>query len=229
MESRFELFPSGTYHPCCAKAVTILENAHFTASSFLSTFESERQGARGTTSDNQQDLLRAMLTFASSGLDSMIKQLVTDALPAVIDRREGAQEQFRKFVEGRLRRADGPDYSFVAGVMANPDPCLYLVGALVKHLTSRSLQSVEEVLRVGSYFDIPSPPLIPDPDATKKIFSARNEIVHEMDIDFERSNRNRRPRKVRDMTAKTNALFAVAQRFLKEVDQRLRDDQNQSP
>ena len=224
MESNFEHYPSGPYHPNCDKAVTILNNAHLAASSFLNTFEASRKGAKGTTTDNEQDLLRAMLTFASSGLDSMIKQLVRDALPKVIDLREGAQEQFRRFVEGRLRRGDGPNYSFVAGVMANPNPRLYLVIALVEHLTSRSLQSVEEVLRVGSYFDIPSPPLIPNPDATRKIFSARNEIVHEMDIDFERSNRNRRPRKVRDMKAKTGDLFEIALRFLEEVDQRLHTD-----
>jgi len=31
-----------------------------------------------------------MLVFACSGLDSMIKQLIRDALPTVIDKNEGA-------------------------------------------------------------------------------------------------------------------------------------------
>ncbi|MCY4571239.1 MAG: hypothetical protein OXF01_00445 [Gemmatimonadetes bacterium] len=162
-----------------------------------------------------------MLTFASSGLDSMIKQLVRDTLAEVINLREGAQAQFKEFVERRLRRGDAPDYSFVAGVMASPDPRKHLVDGLVVHLTSRSLQSVEEVLRVGSYFDIPSQKLIPDRNGAREIFSARNQIVHEMDIDFERPNRNRRPRKLQDMKAKTQALFHVAHQFLTEVDARL--------
>lgn len=221
MESKFEAFPGGSYHSGCDGATTILRSAHLTASSFLDTFEMSRKGARGTTTDKQQDLLRAMLTFASSGLDSMIKQLVGDALAEVIDLREGAQAQFQEFVEGRLRRGEGPDYRFVARVMASPNPRQSLVDSLVEHLTSRSLQSVEEVLRVGSYFDIPSQELIPDPKAAKKIFLARNPIVHEMDIDFETPNRNRRPRKLMDMKAKTLALFEVAHRFLTEVDARL--------
>lgn len=159
--------------------------------------------------------------FASSGLDSMIKQLVTDALPDVIDLHVGAQDQFRKFVERRLSKGDGPDYAFVAGVMADANPRHRLVEELVKDLTSRSLQSVEEVLKVGSYFDIRSEDIIPDIPSTREIFSARNQIVHEMDIDFDRSNRNRRPRKVRDMKAKTTAVFEMAQRFLVAVDSRL--------
>lgn len=223
MESRFEALPDGSYHGRCDKATTILRNAHLTASSFLSTFETDRKArkARGTTTDQEQDLLRAMLTFASSGLDSMIKQLVRDTLSEVIGLREGAQAQFKEFVERRLRRGDTPDYAFVAGVMASPDPRKHLVDGLVEHLTSRSLQSVEEILRVGSYFDIPSEKLIPDPNGIRKIFSARNEIVHEMDIDFERPNRNRRPRKLKDMKTKTQALFHVAHQFLTEVDARL--------
>ena len=159
--------------------------------------------------------------FASSGLDSMIKQLVRDALPEVIDHRLGAQDQFRKFVERRLRRGDGPDYAFVAGVMADANPRHRLVEELVNYLTSRSLQSVEEVLKVGSYFDIRSADIIPDIPSTREIFSVRNQIVHEMDIDFDRPNRNRRPRKVRDMKAKTTAVFEMAQRFLVAVDAHL--------
>ena len=169
-------------------------------------------------------MLRAMLTFASSGLDSMIKQLVRDALPEVISVREGAQDNFQKFVERRIRRGDGPDYAFVAAVMADPNPRNHLVDRLVRHLTSSSLQSVDEIRRVGSYFDIPSQALIPDPNAAKQIFAARNQIVHEMDIDFERPNRNRRPRRVQDMQDNTQALFEVAHRFLTEVNARLSSD-----
>jgi hypothetical protein len=230
MKSRFEPYPEGSYHPCCDKATTILQSAHRTASSFLDTFGRTRKarGARGTPTDQEHDLLRAMLTFASSGLDSMIKQLVRDALPKVIDLREGAQDNFQEFVDRRLRRGDGPNYAFVAAVMADPNPRKHLLDGLVRDLTSSSLQSVDGILRVGSYFDIPSPKLIPDANAAREIFAARNEIVHEMDIDFERPNRNRRPRKVQDMEDKTQALFEIAHRFLTEVNTRLIDDEQAS-
>ena len=58
----------------------ILCSAHDAASSFLDTFNKVREArqAKGTPTDEEQDLLRAMLLFATAGLDSMVKQLVTD-------------------------------------------------------------------------------------------------------------------------------------------------------
>ena len=227
-DSAFEGYPGGTYHPCCSGAVSILKSAHDTASYLAGVHgyldmqaESAPTGEQAEFTARNEELLRAMLTFASSGVDAMIKQLVRDALPDVINLRDGAQERFRQFVEKRLQRGEGPDYSFVAGVIADSNPRGRLVGDLVDDLSSRSLQSVDAILRVGSFFDIPSRDLIPEPLVTKAIFSARNQIVHEMDIDFARSDRNRRAREYSDMEAHTQALFEVAHRFLTEVNARL--------
>lgn len=40
---------------------------------------------------------------------------------------------------------------------------------------------MEEVLKVGSYCDIRSEDIIPEIPAAREIFSARNQIIHEMD------------------------------------------------
>jgi hypothetical protein len=60
----------------CDKAYSIFTTAHSTAASFLTAFNKSRQtkGGKGTTTDEEQDLLRAMLIFASAGLDALIKQ-----------------------------------------------------------------------------------------------------------------------------------------------------------
>lgn len=226
--SAFEGYPDDAYHPRCRGAVSILRSAHDTASYLAGVHgylemqvESAPTGEQAEFTAQNEELLRAMLTFASSGVDAMIKQLVRDALPEVINLRDGAEESFRQFVEKRLQRGGGPDYSFVAGVIADANPRGRLVGDLVDDLTSRSLQSVDEILRVGSFFDIPSKDLIPEPAVTRGIFSARNQIVHEMDIDFARSDRHRRAREYADMEGHTQALFKVAHRFLTEVNARL--------
>ena len=173
----------------------------------------------------KEDVLRAMLTFASSGLDSMIKQLVVNALPIVIDHHGGARPEFQKFVERRLRKGDEGhlDNKFIASALVSRDPRGHLVGRFVQHLTSRSLQSVEQIQRVGAAFDIKSNVLTPDMNALKAVFDARNQIVHEMDVDFTDPSRHRRPRTDSDMVDKTNALFEVSLHFLDEVDQRLPD------
>jgi NADH dehydrogenase FAD-containing subunit len=64
--------------------------------------------AKGTPTDEKQDLLRAMLIFATAGLDSMVKQLITDALPSVIEIDLGATAMFKKYVERRLEKQRPP-------------------------------------------------------------------------------------------------------------------------
>jgi hypothetical protein len=71
------------------KASVIICNTYETACSFLDAFETIRKNrsARGGSTDEEQDLLRAMLIFSTSGLDSMFKQLIKDVLPEVIKRK----------------------------------------------------------------------------------------------------------------------------------------------
>lgn len=218
---RLAHYPSSDYRTECQKALNVLRSAHATASTLLTVHDvlAERNATF------KEDVLRAMLTFASSGLDSMIKQLVREALPIVIDNREGAQQEFQKFVERRLRKGkEGHlDNEFIAGVLVRRDPRRHLVEQFVERLSSKSLQSVEGIQRVGAAFDIGSNILIPDRHALKEVFEARNQIVHEMDVDFTDAGRHRRPRTDDDMKEKTNALFEVSLRFLDAVDERLPD------
>ena len=92
---------------------------------------------------------------------------------------------------------------------------------MVEELTSNSLQSTEELLRVASYFDIPSQEITKDPQKLSDIFLARNQIVHEMDVDLSRTNRNRRSRTRQLILDYTNEIFHISKTFLDEVDKRL--------
>lgn len=201
----------------------ILCSAHDAASSFLDIFEATRETrkAKGTPTDEEQNLLRAMLVFAGAGLDSMIKQLVRDALSLTIDRSRGAEENLKTFISKRLARQNTLDPSFLSSVLASRDPRDVLVSELIDDLISQSLQSKEQVLRVASYFDIPSAALAPDLSLLERIFRARNEIVHEMDVDFAQTNRNRRPRRKAEMIRHTTEILRLANAFLIEVDRGL--------
>lgn len=221
--TRFAHYPGRPVHDQPWNGYLILRNSHDAAGSFLDTFESVRQTrrARGAPTDEEQDLLRAMLSFASAGLDSMVKQLVRDCLADIVGAQEGAFENFRGFVEKRLARSSPIDQRFVASVLTHTNPRAKLVEELVAELTSFSLQSRDQLLRVASFFDVPSHTLCTDLVALKRIFDARNQIAHEMDIDFSQPNRNRRPRAKQRMIDDTNALFQVADNFLRAVDGRL--------
>ncbi len=216
-------YPQRPIAGSCQNAYIISRRSLDAASSFLDTFvavRKERQ-AIGTPTDEEQDLLRGMLVFSCAGLDSLVKQLIREALPSVIDQAAGAEEMFRVFIERRLSRGDKFDHRLLADVLAERDPRARLARELVRDLTSGSLQSKEELFRAASYFDIPTHVLTSSPDLVQEIFEARNQIVHEMDIDFGQSNRNCRPRRKKAFIDYSKEVFRLGGVFLAEVDRRL--------
>jgi hypothetical protein len=223
-DSKFKHYPTRPTATECQNAFTILCNAHDTASSLLEAFtvvRAERQ-AKGTPTDEEQDLLRACIVFAGAGLDSMTKQLIADALPAVVERSPGAETMFKQHV-GRhmLRDATGElAPATLAEILADRDPRNYLIRRLIHDLTSGSLQSAEEVMRIASYFDIPSRDLEIEVKFAQEIFGARNQIVHEMDVHFDQVNRNRRSRTRAKVVSYTNEILRIASVLLTEVDAR---------
>lgn len=112
-------------------AHSILAAAHRTTDAFADAFDIVRSSrkAKGAPTDEEQDLLRAMLLFAGAGLDSMIKQLTRDALSRVLERDLGAQKLFQEFIERRLRQRETGaerivtlDTKFVAYILSDPSP-----------------------------------------------------------------------------------------------------------
>jgi hypothetical protein len=224
MTTLFKHYPGELKSGHCENAHFIICSAHDAASSFLDTFKTVRttRKAKGTPTDEEQDLLRAMLLFATAGLDSMVKQLVTDALPNVIDNDLGATEMFKQYVERRLEKNDRLDRRFLADIIADRNPRKRMLDQLVLDLTSKSLQSTDQLLKTAAFFNIPSAVLCNNPADLTRIFAARNQITHEMDVDFEQSNRSRRPRAKASMTTFTNEIFKTAAIFLAEVDRKVR-------
>jgi len=206
-------------------AYLVLKYSHDTARSFLKSFESIRKNrsAKGAATDEEQDLLRAMLIFASAGLDSMLKQLIKDVLPFVIEDNIGARLQFKNYVEKKLIQkstisSPNIDIKLLSDILVETSPKKALKQKLLDDLTSDSIQSKDQLLKVAAFFGITPDALSIDAKKLKEVFDVRNQIAHEMDIDFKQPNRNRVPRSRDDMVEKTNILLQVADNFLKSVD-----------
>lgn len=219
MPSLFNHYPDRPGCEECQNAHLILQYAHDASSAFLDSFEKVRRArnARGTPTDEEQDLLRAMLVFSTAGLDSMVKQLIKNALPRVINISPGAASMFKKFIVRQLKRGDPVNHNFLAEALSTPFPRRKLIKDLVDDLTRDSLQSVDQLLNAAAYFDIKSVDICRDLDRLRNIFKTRNQIVHEMDIDMEQANRNRQPRAKRFMVDSTNQIFSVSNNFLINV------------
>lgn len=223
MATLFQNYPVKPKGSECDASYTILRNSHDASSSFLDIFEKTRKArkAKGAPTDEEQDLLRAMLAFACAGLDAMIKQLIRDTLPLIINQSKGAGEKFRNFIEKRLYKGEEIDHKLIAEVLCDVAPRDRLITVLINELTSNSLQSADAVFRAGSFFNIPSAEIFKDASKLKTVFEARNEIIHEMDVDFNQSNRNRRPRSKKSMIDNTNLIFCVSNNFLKKAEHKL--------
>ena len=164
-----------------------------------------------------------MLVFASAGLDSMIKHLVKDALPTAIKNDPAIHDIFlEKFVERKIKQGEQPDYKIMADVLVAENPIDRMITMWVNDLTAKSLQSADELFKIASYFDIKSNIISKEPNKLKEVFRIRNEIIHEMDIDFSQEHRNRTPRQRDEMIEATNRLLKVCKTFLKAVDDKLK-------
>lgn len=207
-----------------------LQNSYFilqysinTSSSFLDIFNETRtrRHARGTPTDEEQDLLRAMLLFSSSGLDSMVKQMITDCLSKIIANYDGALAVFQSFVERKLRKEETMNHKYFAEIIITEDPKQFLIKELIYHLKSDSIQSSDQLLKVFSFFDIPSSDITKDIQMLRSIFNVRNQIAHEMDIDFNQPNRNRIPRRKDKMIEYSKFLLSLSSHILMLIDKKL--------
>lgn len=229
MSANLKNIPCRTKTEITQLAYLILNHTYDTSKSFLSIFESIRKTrkAKGTARNDEQDLLRAMLLFASAGLDSMVKQLIRDTLPIIIGRDAGAHKEFEKFVLKELHvksiesSLGALNLKTLASLIIEDSPKNALIQELIKALISDSLQSVDQLLRVAAHFGITASDLYKDLNQLREVFDVRNRISHEMDIDFSQSNRNRFPRRKNDMINYTNCLLHVADNFLYAADKKL--------
>lgn len=206
----------------CHLAHSILVSSRESSASFLEAFQASRKGKKtGTTTDREQDFLRAVLVFASAGLDAMLKQLIRDTLSHVISSSPGARKQYHGFIEAQISpdRKDGRQV--LAKALGSESPQQVMINHLVDDLTSSSLQSVNQVMRVAGHLDIPTGNITKDVAGLQKIFHMRNQISHEMDVDFTKKNRSRRQRAKKAIIDSANDLFLVSANFLSGVDNHL--------
>jgi hypothetical protein len=207
------------------RASSILGYAHDSARSFLNSFDTVRKARNagpGTTTDEEQDLLRAMLVLAAAGLDSVLKQLIRDSLPILVAKDAKVEEGLENFVQGQLRsdpeRADQKSSQrFLARILVAESHRERIIQEYVNELAGGSLQSPEEVMKTVFALGLEPAALGIDRGQLRPIFESRNRIIHELDIDFDTPNRNRRPRSRKSMVDSSNELLRIGEAIVLSV------------
>lgn len=205
------------------RAVKVFDRTKDSVNHFHTVYKS-LGSKQGSPTHVRQDLLRAMIVFTSSGLDALLKQVISDGLSEVIERNSSAHELFVKFIERRLKKTDSEivvaDLRFLSEMLGAVDQRHRLIKEYEYDLTSGSLQSKEEIYRVLNAFAVPNHEVIQKSEekTVEEFFSTRNEIIHEMDIEFSDSTKsNTRKRRSDDVSRRCVSMFKLMKLFLDNV------------
>lgn len=198
----------------------ILTKTAESVNSFNALYRAGRSGVKGGPSTHeQQDLYRAVLVFACAGLDVFVKQLVKNKLPQLLDVDKDVQGKFKEYVKRGIKKDEKEILNTVALALIDQTPRNVFLNEYIKNMTGDSLQSVSELKRVSEASGIDTKKIFTDKKANtlKDAFIARNQIIHEMDINISDSTsrttgyRTRRQRKATVMEKHTKSILGLAE------------------
>jgi hypothetical protein len=207
-----------------ADAALILVYASLTAQSLFETFHVVRdaRGSQGAPTDSQQDILRSMLVLALAGLDSSVKQLVKDTVPVLVGKNPSTDQALEDFAVRRLGDLERDrDKKYLVRLLRSHATEQQLIDDLIDDLTSDSMQSVDQLLAVCNVLGVRDRPMVESVRSLSDAFDVRNHVIHEMDINFAATNRNRTSRTRASMVRETNRVLEVTKTILEAVDELL--------
>lgn len=185
-----------------------------------SLYKVQREDKFGPSSQWEQDLYRSMFVFACAGLDACVKKLVEARLPQLVDLDPDVKKEFEKYI---YRRTSSADWNkLLAATLADVNPRQMLINQWVESYTGESLQSLEQLCSVSNALQLDTNSLVLAREAElKDAFKARNQIIHEMDINMvfsgprSTAHRTRIVRQYSIMAKYTILILNVAEEFFK--------------
>jgi DNA-binding transcriptional regulator GbsR (MarR family) len=106
---------------------------------------------------------------------------------------------------------------FHHGLLAAESQQAQVIEEYIHELTGVSLQSAPELMRTVQALGLSRTKV--EPARFKAIFSVRNQIIHELDINLDDERRRRNLRGRERMMKDANALLEIGEQILREVDE----------
>ena len=133
---------------------------------------------------------------------------------------------FEKFTRKRITGdADALEFAtgakFIAAILIDRSPKDRLIEEYIKELTGDSLQSAEEILRTVAALGIDQKALVLRIQMLKDIFTIRNKIIHELDIELDNPRRKRTVRGQDDLIGYSNEILKTGKAYLEALDTKI--------
>lgn len=229
--AHLKAMPATVTHAATDKSQRFLVSAHEAVEATFDTLHTIRQlrkseggGIQGQLTNNENDQLRAAIVFSGAGLDATLKQMIRDTLPLLLEAgNEQAHKKFEDFAHERLGTGEIADTRIIARYLTSASPRNRLIEDYIYDLTGSSLQSKEEVQKVAGALGINDKELRKKIESLKPLFTARNEISHELDLQSPEKpgDRSRRSRPIGQTKDICNSAFEVGQLMLNDVSNQL--------
>lgn len=209
------------------KSFLILQQTHDSAQHFLKAFDAIRKkrpgGKKGGTTDEEQDLLRAMLVTVATGLDAMIKQIIKDCLMDLSKSEELVIKALVDFTEKKLKNSNSGEIGnkFLARVLVSDSQKNEIISECINEWASGSLQSASQLLSAMNMLGLTQEDIKLELQRLKLIFDIRNKIIHELDINFNAPKRKRNVRSRPRMIKETNFLLEISENVLDSIKRKL--------
>lgn len=191
-------------------------------------FNNEKKGRLGTSSDEEQDILRARLVLSSAGMDSVLKYLCYRAIPYMVNRNdEIVSKRMKEHLSDILKKAfDNPreqheNRDIITEILLSNIPMEEVIKQYINTHFNGSMQSYDALMKVMNLLNIDTNHIKEHESELRDIFQARNEIIHELDMDPFGSRRKRIQRRVRDIDKMCRLLKKVASTTIEKVIERI--------
>ena len=213
------------------RAEIVLRQAKLSIKHFRAAFDTVRKArkASGPPTDEEQDLIRASLTFAAAGLDSVIKELIKGSIKSLAEKDHEVLKGLEEYARRQLRDdSDGSpaksSTNFLAKILVSSSPYELLIENYTRHLTGSSLQSVDELFKASSALGIKIDTVNTNSKELREIFIIRNKIIHELDVrlDIIPGKTARNQRTEIGLNEMSDLLLSVGDDFIQAVNQKLR-------
>lgn len=212
------------------RAEIVLKQAKVSIKHFRDAFSTVRKArsASGPPTAGEQDLIRASLTFAAAGLDSVVKELIKGAIRSLAEKDENVQKGLEEYARRQLRDDSDGSFakngaSFIANILVSSSPYEQLIEKYTLHLTGSSLQSVDELFKASGALGINVGLVNSNSKDLREIFIIRNKIIHELDVRFDGTSgqKARNSRTKTKLDKMSDLLLKVADEYIKAVNQKL--------
>ncbi|MFA4874404.1 MAG: hypothetical protein WC956_00600 [bacterium] len=177
---------------------------------------------KGAPLQIKQDILRAMVVIAGAALDATIKGIVKSCYYELVTHEEDVRSEAAKMIHRDVLKKLDDHGEMLAGAMLSKDLKEGLIDLVIEDITGESLQSTSKLIEVAKKLCVDKQIQI-NKRELNEAFIARNQIIHEMDLETSAKKKwDRRRRNKKDMAKYAEAMLNIADDFIQKVDARLK-------